>query len=118
MPGREKAFPIRIKVPKGSAAPDPFWHPNPIRQKKIPLTTASGILFYVREKIRTPDTLVRSQVLYPAELRTHILFLLLRRTSLATETILLYNLYFVNYIFSIFVFFSNREYGSQCYLDE
>ena len=28
---------------------------------------------YVREKIRTPDTLVRSQVLYPAELRTHII---------------------------------------------
>ena len=28
----------------------------------------------VREKIRTPDTLVRSQVLYPAELHTHILF--------------------------------------------
>ncbi len=26
---------------------------------------------YVREKIRTPDTLVRSQVLYPAELHTH-----------------------------------------------
>ena len=26
----------------------------------------------MREKIRTPDTLVRSQVLYPAELRTHI----------------------------------------------
>ena len=26
----------------------------------------------VREKIRTPDTLVRSQVLYPAELHTHI----------------------------------------------
>ena len=30
---------------------------------------------YVREKIRTPDTLVRSQVLYPAELRTHIQFI-------------------------------------------
>ena len=29
-------------------------------------------LFHVREKIRTPDTLVRSQVLYPAELHTHI----------------------------------------------
>ena len=29
------------------------------------------MLFTVREKIRTPDTLVRSQVLYPAELRTH-----------------------------------------------
>ncbi len=27
----------------------------------------------VRERIRTPDTLVRSQVLYPAELHTHIL---------------------------------------------
>ena len=25
----------------------------------------------VRERIRTPDTLVRSQVLYPAELHTH-----------------------------------------------
>ena len=28
----------------------------------------------MRERIRTPDTLVRSQVLYPAELRTHIPF--------------------------------------------
>ena len=26
----------------------------------------------VREKIRTPDLLIRSQTLYPAELRTHI----------------------------------------------
>ena len=26
----------------------------------------------VSEKIRTPDTLVRSQVLYPAELHSHI----------------------------------------------
>ena len=31
-------------------------------------------LIDVRERIRTPDTLVRSQVLYPAELHTHILF--------------------------------------------
>ena len=38
---------------------------------KISLTCFSS---YVREKIRTPDTLVRSQVLYPAELRTHIPF--------------------------------------------
>ena len=29
---------------------------------------------YVREKIRTPDLLVRSQTLYPAELRAHIIF--------------------------------------------
>ena len=34
----------------------------------------SVFLMSVRERIRTPDTLVRSQVLYPAELHTHILF--------------------------------------------
>ena len=28
----------------------------------------------VREKIRTPDLLIRSQTLYPAELRAHIIF--------------------------------------------
>ena len=33
---------------------------------------SAELLRYVRERIRTPDTLVRSQVLYPAELRTHI----------------------------------------------
>ena len=31
----------------------------------------------VRERIRTPDTLVRSQVLYPAELHTHTIYTLL-----------------------------------------
>ena len=31
--------------------------------------------FNVREKIRTPDLLVRSQTLYPAELRAHIHFI-------------------------------------------
>ena len=31
----------------------------------------SFFLHDVREKIRTPDTLVRSQVLYPAELHVH-----------------------------------------------
>ena len=40
-------------------------------------------IFYVREKIRTPDTLVRSQVLYPAELHTH------NKCSLGTFIILL-----------------------------
>ena len=36
--------------------------------------TLSGLFSVnsVRERIRTPDTLVRSQVLYPAELRTRI----------------------------------------------
>ena len=33
----------------------------------------SCLFAYVREKIRTPDTLVRSQVLYPAELHAHLL---------------------------------------------
>ena len=41
---------------------------------KSPRNSHSGDFSYVRERIRTPDTLVRSQVLYPAELRTHILF--------------------------------------------
>ena len=39
---------------------------------KKPLELSFQRTLYVREKIRTPDTLVRSQVLYPAELRTHI----------------------------------------------
>ena len=39
-------------------------------QKSFPI--AREALSYAAEKIRTPDTLVRSQVLYPAELRTHI----------------------------------------------
>ncbi len=33
-------------------------------------------LYNVGEKIRTPDLLVRSQTLYPAELRPHIIALL------------------------------------------
>ena len=50
-----------------------------ITQKKHPQKDAFCSLttreIDVREKIRTPDTLVRSQVLYPAELRTHIQFI-------------------------------------------
>ena len=43
----------------------------------------------VREKIRTPDTLVRSQVLYPAELHVHseLLFLVRRTMKMARGTI-------------------------------
>ena len=37
--------------------------------------------YSVRERIRTPDTLVRSQVLYPAELHTHIIKLLFKRVN-------------------------------------
>ena len=58
---------------------------------------------YVREKIRTPDTLVRSQVLYPAELRTHILMIALD-FSAATLVILTHILFFVNSFFEIFSF--------------
>ena len=39
-------------------------------QKSSPITREA--LWYAAEKIRTPDTLVRSQVLYPAELRPHL----------------------------------------------
>ena len=52
--------------------------PNPFesdwtRTKKQTRHKALSVSFFnVRERIRTPDTLVRSQVLYPAELRTHI----------------------------------------------
>ena len=45
----------------------------PLRNSKKPspdLMSNKG-LSYVREKIRTPDLLVRSQTLYPAELRAH-----------------------------------------------
>ena len=42
-----------------------------LREKNTPGVIKPGVC-YVRERIRTPDTLVRSQVLYPAELRTHI----------------------------------------------
>ena len=42
--------------------------------KKPDKISFTRFFLYVRERIRTPDTLVRSQVLYPAELRTHILF--------------------------------------------
>lgn len=37
-----------------------------------PLLTRSRGFFYVREKIRTPDLLIRSQTLYPAELRAQV----------------------------------------------
>ena len=51
------------------------WSQNPVPyhlaiaqySKNLPLLNRGN----VREKIRTPDTLVRSQVLYPAELHVH-----------------------------------------------
>ena len=46
---------------------------NSIVLRKKPKTfKVFGFFSDVREKIRTPDTLVRSQVLYPAELHAHI----------------------------------------------
>lgn len=49
--------------------------------------TINGCFFSsnVRERIRTPDTLVRSQVLYPAELHTHTC----RRLTSTTSAIVL-----------------------------
>ena len=39
--------------------------------RRVEEMLGSASTYSVREKIRTPDTLVRSQVLYPAELHTH-----------------------------------------------
>ena len=60
---------------------------HPLRNSKKPssdLMSNKG-LSYVREKIRTPDLLVRSQTLYPAELRAHIIFLLQLFVYLSNE---------------------------------
>ena len=55
--------------------------------------------FSVREKIRTPDTLVRSQVLYPAELHVHNSFI---------ATNIFYNLF--EFLSSIFLLFLMKLY--------
>ena len=45
---------------------------NSIEQKKFPeIYYFEEMIISVREKIRTPDLLIRSQTLYPAELRAH-----------------------------------------------
>lgn len=55
---------------------DWFFNKSSVTNPKIGMYRQKAVHSYfpcnVREKIRTPDTLVRSQVLYPAELRTHI----------------------------------------------
>ena len=64
------------------------------------------------EKIRTPDTLVRSQVLYPAELLTHIYeceFVCDRSNSFATLVILHYIIYFVNTQISYYLYFLRKQ---------
>ena len=43
-----------------------------LQEKKQDNLSCFLLAINVRERIRTPDTLVRSQVLYPAELHTHI----------------------------------------------
>ena len=48
--------------------------PTGLEQKGARTFCPDSFFFDVRERIRTPDTLVRSQVLYPAELHTHTLF--------------------------------------------
>ena len=55
------------------------WGLSPIRnvRRKAHYDKKTGMLSHsgssrVREKIRTPDLLIRSQTLYPAELRAHI----------------------------------------------
>ena len=50
-------------------------HPNVTQNYKILNTYRYYLLNLTPEEIRTPDLLVRSQTLYPAELRAHIIFL-------------------------------------------
>ncbi len=40
-------------------------------QQDVQATTLRAPLFGATEEIRTPDPLVRSQILYPTELRSH-----------------------------------------------
>ena len=51
--------------------PKGFEPPTPGLEGRCSIQLSYGHI-NVREKIRTPDTLVRSQVLYPAELHAHI----------------------------------------------
>ena len=56
--------------------------PSEEPNKKPHLNCRWGFLFGAPGGIRTPDQLVRSQLLYPAELRTHKLFIFLYFTTL------------------------------------
>ena len=61
----------------------PLLKPIHKRNKKTPEDNFRST--NVRERIRTPDTLVRSQVLYPAELHTHIQILTCKTTREGLE---------------------------------
>ena len=78
---------------------------HPLRNSKKPssdLMSNKG-LSYVREKIRTPDLLVRSQTLYPAELRAHIIFVCFSYLcTSATKLIIAQRFLSVNNFFKIF----------------
>ena len=79
---------------------------HPLRNSKKPssdLMSNKG-LSYVREKIRTPDLLVRSQTLYPAELRAHIIFVCLSYLcTSATKLIIAQRFLSVNNFFQNFL---------------
>ena len=81
---------------------------HPLRNSKKPssdLMSNKG-LSYVREKIRTPDLLVRSQTLYPAELRAHIIFVCLSYLcTSATKLIIAQRFLSVNNFFKLFYVF-------------
>lgn len=65
------------------------------------------MLFNVREKIRTPDTLVRSQVLYPAELRTRVnsykIFLCSATVIILPQLFMFVNYFFFQLIFNLMI---------------
>ena len=85
---------------------------HPLRNSKKPssdLMSNKG-LSYVREKIRTPDLLVRSQTLYPAELRAHIIFACLSYLcTSATKLIIAQRFLSVNNFFHFFYFYFSAK---------
>ena len=63
----------KIFAPTGAERrSNPFESDRTRTWEKERLLAFPFLIINVRERIRTPDTLVRSQVLYPAELHTHI----------------------------------------------
>ena len=92
---------------------------HPLRNSKKPssdLMSNKG-LSYVREKIRTPDLLVRSQTLYPAELRAHIIFVCFSYLcTSATKLIIAQRFLSVNNFFKIFQIIFLSSGGLQVFL--
>lgn len=84
VPLHSKNFPIPQKRPARQISP------------KERFLSDKPLLKYVREKIRTPDLLIRSQTLYPAELRAHSVCFFKHRTGyIITQPVKNFKYFFV-----------------------